>query len=355
MQNEVFTVLQNVSNVFSLINGKKENAFEHTGLIAPNEKVFNQAATILKEMGYTVKQEEVSDNGSVVFSVAFPVLSKTNVMNNIRIVQFVDGRATLLWLPDINYKNATVKMFVFGEEDNKLDVDMVTIVVRDYTGSKDISVYRLFDRDDIFVAFSNYNLEVAEEFAALYQYKESVQFNNKMNIPFTRKDIPKATALYNVLRQINRGVSCILGLNEDPAKMVRHVSIISVPNKSTTEHAKRTILAWMMTPESEYPTSLLPVSIGGCSAEDTIIVVSDQFNTDDIIAQCGMLGLGDKVMSRTSKQIEAPVILCDTAEMEEEPISKSELFRKLSSPKREVLGVREENGEFIITYFQVKD
>lgn len=63
MQNEVFTVLQNVSNVFSLINGKKENAFEHTGLIAPSENVFNQAATILKEMGYTVKQEEVSDNG----------------------------------------------------------------------------------------------------------------------------------------------------------------------------------------------------------------------------------------------------------------------------------------------------
>ena len=96
MQNEVFTVLQNVSNVFSLINGKKENAFEHTGLIAPNEKVFNQAATILKEMGYTVKQEEVSDNGSVVFSVTFPVLSKTDVMNNIRIVQFVDGRAAVL-------------------------------------------------------------------------------------------------------------------------------------------------------------------------------------------------------------------------------------------------------------------
>lgn len=160
--------------------------------------------------------------------------------------------------------------------------------------------------------------------------------------------------MYNVLRQINKGVSCILGLNEDPADTVRHVSIISVPNKSTTEHAKRTILAWMMTPESEYPTSLLPVSIGGCSAEDTIIVVSDQFNTDDIIAQCGMLGLGDKVMSRTSKQMEAPVILCDTAEMEEEPISKSELFRKLSSPKREVLNVREEDGEFIITYFQVR-
>ena len=213
MQNKVFTVLQNVSNVFSLINGKKENAFEHKGMIAPNEKVFNQAATILKEMGYTVKQEEVSDNGSVVFSVTFPVLSNVNVMNNIRIVQFVDGRATLLWLPDINYKNALVKMFVFGKEDDKLDADMVTTVVRDYTGSKDISVYKLFDRDDIFVAFSNYNLEVAEEFAALYQYKESVQFNNKMNIPFTRKDIPKATALYNVLRQINRGVSCILGLN----------------------------------------------------------------------------------------------------------------------------------------------
>lgn len=175
-----------------------------------------------------------------------------------------------------------------------------------------------------------------------------------MNIPFTRKDIPKATALYNVLRQINRGVSCILGLNEDPAKMVRHVSMLSMPNKLTTEYPKRTILAWMMTPESEYPTSLLPVSIGGCSAEDTIIVVSDQFNTDDIIAQCGMLGLGDKVMSRTSKQMEAPVILCDTAEMEEEPISKSELFRKLSSPKREVLGVREENGEFIVTYFQTR-
>lgn len=355
MQNEVFTVLQNVSNVFSLINGKKENTFEHTGLIAPNENVFNQVATILKEMGYTVKQEEVSDNSSVVFSVTFPVLSKTNVMNNIRIVQFVDGGATVLWLPDINYKNATVKMFVFGEEDSKLDADMVTTVVRDYTDSKDIDVYRLFGRDDIFVAFSNYNLEVAEEFTALYQYKESVQFNNKMNIPFTRKDIPKATALYNVLRQINKGVSCILGLNEDPAKMVRHVSMLSMPNKLTTKYPKRTILAWMMTPESEYPTCLLPESIGGCSAEDTIIVVSDQFNTDDIIVQCGMLGLGDKVMSRTSKQMEAPVILCDTAEMEEEPISKSELFRKLSSPKREVLNVREEDGEFIITYFQVKD
>ena len=351
MQNEVFTVLQNVSNVFSLINGKKENAFEHTGLIAPNEKVFNQAATILKEMGYAVKQEEVSDNGSVVFSVTFPVLSKTNVMNNIRIVQFVDGRATVLWLPDINYKNATVKMFVFGEEDNKLDADMVTTVVRDYTGSKDIDVSKLFDRDNIFVAFSNYNLEVAEEFAALYKYKEDVSYGNKILIPFTRKDIPKATALYNVLRQINKGVSCILGLNDT----VRHVSMISVPNKSTTEHAKRTILAWMMTPESEYPNCLLPESIGGHCAEDTIIVVSDQFSTDDIIAQCGMLGLGDKVMSRVSKQIEAPVILCDTAEMEEEPISKSELFRKLSSPKREVLNVREEDGEFIITYFQVKD
>ena len=355
MQNKVFTVLQNVSNVFSFINGKKENAFEHKGMIAPSENVFNQAATILKEMGYTVKQEEVSDNGSVVFSVVFPVLSNVNVMNNIRIVQFVDGRATLLWLPDINYKNATVKMFVFGEEDSKLDADMVTTVVRDYTGSNDIDVSKLFDRDDIFVAFSNYNLEVAEEFAALYKYKEDVSYGNKVLIPFTRKDFPKAAALYNVLRQINKGVSCILGLNEDPADTVRHVSIISVPNKSTTEHAKRTILAWMMTPESEYPTSLLPVSIGGCSAEDTIIVVSDQFNTDDIIAQCGMLGLGDKVMSRVSKQIEAPVILCDTAEMEEEPISKSELFRKLSSPKREVLNVREEDGEFIITYFQVKD
>ena len=354
MQNKIFTVLQNVSNVLSFINGKKENAFEHKGMIAPNEKVFNQAATILKEMGYTVKQEEVSDNGSVVFSVTFPVLSKTNVMNNIRIVQFVDGRATLLWLPDINYKNALVKMFIFGEEDNKLDAAMVTTVVHDYTGSKDIDVSKLFDRDDIFVAFSNYNLEVVEEFAALYQYKESVQFNNKMNIPFTRKDFPKAAALYNVLRQINKGVSCILGLNEDPADTVRHVSIISVPNKSTTEHAKRTILAWMMTPESEYPTSLLPVSIGGHCAEDTIIVVSDQFSTDDIIAQCGMLGLGDKVMSRVSKQIEAPVILCDTAEIEEESISKSELFRKLSSPKREVLGVREENGEFIVTYFQTR-
>lgn len=352
MQNKVFTVLQNVSNVFSLINGKKENAFEHKGMIAPNEKVFNQAVTILKEMGYTVKQEEVSDNGSVVFSVTFPVLSKTDVMNNIRIVQFVDGRAAVLWLPDINYKNATVKMFIFGEEDNKLDADMVTTMVRDYTDSKDIDVYKLFGRDDIFVAFSNYNLEVAEEFAALYKYKEDVSYGNKILIPFTRKDFPKAAALYNVLRQINKGVSCILGLNEDPADTVRHVSIISVPNKSTTEHAKRTILAWMMTPESEYPTSLLPVSIGGCSAEDTIIVVSDQFNTDDIIAQCGMLGLGDKVMSRTSKQMGAPVILCDTAEIEEEPISKSELFRKLSSPKREVLGVREENGEFIVTYFQ---
>ena len=355
MQNKVFTVLQNVSNVFSLINGKKENAFEHEGLIAPNEKVFNQTATILKEMGYTVKQEEVSDNGSVVFSVVFPVLNKTNVMNNIRIVQFVDGRATLLSLPDINYKNATVKMFVFGEEDDKLDADMVTTVVRDYTGSKDISVYKLFDRDDIFVAFSNYNLEVVEEFAALYKYKEDVSYGNKILIPFTRKDFPKAAALYNVLRQINKGVSCILGLNEDPADTVRHVSIISVPNKSTTEHAKRTILAWMMSPESEYPTSLLPVSIGGCSAEDTIIVVSDQFSTDDIIAQCGMLGLGDKVMPRVSKQMEAPVILCDTAKIEEEPISKSELFRKLSNPKREVLNVREEDGEFIITYFQVKD
>lgn len=171
MQNKVFTVLQNVSNVFSLINGKKENAFEHKGMIAPSENVFNQAATILKEIGYAVKQEEVSDNGSVVFSVVFPVLSKTNVMNNIRIVQFVDGRATVLWLPDINYKNALVKMFVFGKEDDKLDADMVTTVVRDYTGSKDISVYKLFDRDDIFVAFSNYNLEVVEEFAALYQYK----------------------------------------------------------------------------------------------------------------------------------------------------------------------------------------
>lgn len=355
MQNKVFTVLQNVSNVFSFINGKKENAFEHKGMIAPNERVFNQAATILKEMGYTVKQEEVSDNGSVVFSVTFPVLSKTDVMNNIRIVQFVDGRATVLWLPDINYKNATVKMFIFGEEDNKLDTDMVTTMVRDYTDSKDIDVYKLFGRDDIFVTFSNYNLEVAEEFAALYKYKEDVSYGNKILIPFTRKDFPKAAALYNVLRQINKGVSCILGLNEDPADTVRHVSIISVPNKSTTEHAKRTILAWMMTPESEYPTSLLPVSIGGCSAEDTIIVVSDQFSTDDIITQCGMLGLGDKVMSRVSKQIEAPVILCDTAEMEEEPISKSELFRKLSSPKREVLNVREEDGEFIITYFQVKD
>lgn len=355
MQNKVFTVLQNVSNVFSFINGKKENTFEHKGMIAPNEKVFNQAATILKEMGYNVKQEAVSDNGSVVFSVTFPVLSKTDVMNNIRIVQFVDGRATVLWLPDINYKNATVKMFVFGEEDSKLDADMVTTVVRDYTDSKDISVYKLFDRDDIFVAFSNYSLEVAEEFAALYKYKEDVSYGNKILIPFTRKDFPKAAALYNVLRQINKEVSCILGLNEDHANTVRHVSMISVPNKSTTEHAKRTRLAWMMTPESEYPTSLLPVSIGGRSAEDTIIVVSDQFNTDDIIAQCGMLGLGDKVMSRTSKQIEAPVILCDTAEMKEEPISKSELFRKLSNPKREVLNVREENGEFIITYFQVKD
>lgn len=355
MQNKVFTLLQNVSNVFSFINGKKENTFEHKGMIAPNEEIFNQAATILKEMGYTVKQEEVSDNGSVVFSVTFPVLSKTNVMNNIRIVQFVDGRATLLWLPDINYKNALVKMFVFGKEDDKLDADMVTTVVSDYTGSKDIDVYKLFGRDDIFVAFSNYNLEVAEEFAALYKYKEDVSYGNKILIPFTRKDFPKATALYNVLRQINKGVSCILGLNEDPANTVRHVSMISVPNKPSTEHAKRTILAWMMTPESEYPTSLLPVSIGGCSAEDTIIVVSDQFSTDDIIAQCGMLGLGDKVMSRTSKQIEAPVILCDTAEIKEEPISKSELFRKLSSPKREVLNVREEDGEFIITYFQVKD
>lgn len=355
MQNEVFTVLQNVSNVFSLINGKKENAFEHKGMIAPNEKVFNQAATILKEMGYNVKQEEVSDNGSVVFSVTFPLLSNVNVMNNIRIVQFVDGRAAVLWLPDINYKNATVKMFIFGEEDNKLDADMVTTMVRDYTDSKDIDVYKLFGRDDIFVTFSNYNLEVAEEFAALYKYKEDVSYGNKILIPFTRKDFPKAAALYNVLRQINKGVSCILGLNEDPADTVRHVSIISVPNKSTTEHAKRTILAWMMTPESEYPTSLLPESIGGLCAEDTIIVVSDQFSTDDIIAQYGMLGLGDKVMSRVSKQIEAPVILCDTAEIEEEPISKSELFRKLSSPKREVLGVREENGEFIVTYFQVKD
>lgn len=355
MQNKVFTVLQNVSNVFSLINGKKENTFEHKGMIAPNEKVFNQAATILKEMGYTVKQEEVSDNGSVVFSVTFPVLSKTNVMNDIRIVQFVDGRATVLWLPDINYKNATVKMFIFGEEDNKLDADMVTTVVHDYTGSKDIDVSKLFDRDDIFVAFSNYNLEVVEEFAALYKYKEDVSYGNKILIPFTRKDFPKAAALYNVLRQINKGVSCILGLNEDPADTVRHVSIISVPNKSTTEHAKRTILAWMMTPESEYPTSLLPESIGGHCAEDTIIVVSDQFSTDDIIAQCGMLGLGDKVMPRASKQMEAPVILCDTAEIEEEPISKSELFRKLSSTKREVLNVREEDGEFIITYFQVKD
>ena len=354
MQNKVFTVLQNVSNVFSLINGKKENTFEHKGMIAPNEEVFNQAATILKEMGYNVKQEEVSDNGSVVFSITFPVLSKTDVINNIRIVQFVDGRTTVLWLPDINYKNATVKMFVFGEEDNKLDADMVTTVVRDYTGSKAINVYKQFGRDDIFVAFSNYNLEVAEGFAALYKYKESVQFNNKMNIPFTRKDIPKATALYNVLRKINRGVSCILGLNEDPAKMVHHVSTISMPNKPTTEYPKHARLAWMMTPESEYPDSLLPESIGGLCAEDTIIVVSDQFSTDDIIAQCGMLGLGDKVMSRTSKQMEAPVILCDTAEMKEEPISKSELFRKLSSPKREVLGVREENGEFIVTYFQTR-
>lgn len=355
MQNKVFTVLQNVSNVFSLINGKKENAFEHKGMIAPNEKVFNQAATILKEMGYTVKQEEVYDNGSVVFSVNFPVLSETNVMNNIRIVQFVDGRATLLWLPDINYKNATVKMFIFGEEDNKLDADMVTTMVRDYTDSKDIDVYKLFGRDDIFVAFSNYNLEVAEEFAALYKYKEDVSYGNKILIPFTRKDFPKAAALYNVLRQINKGVSCILGLNEDPAKSVRHVSIISVPNKSTTEYPKRTILAWMMAPESEYPNCLLPESIGGHCAEDTIIVVSDQFNTDDIIAQCGMLGLGDRVMPRASKQLGSPVILCDTAEMDEEPISKYELFRKLSSPKREVLGVKEENGEFIITYFQVKD
>lgn len=355
MQNKVFTVLQNVSNVLSFIDSKKENAFEHTGLIAPNEKVFNQAATILKEMGYNVKQEEVSDNSSVVFSVTFPVLSKTNVMNNICIVQFVDGRATVLWLPDINYKNALVKMFVLGKEDDKLDADMVTTVVRDYTGSKDISVYKLFDRDDIFVTFSNYNLEVAEEFAALYKYKEDVSYGNKILIPFTRKDFPKAAALYNVLRQINKGVSCILGLNEDSADTVRHVSIISVPNKSTTEHAKRTILAWMMTPESEYPNCLLSESIGGRCAEDTIIVVSDQFSTDDIIAQCGMLGLGDKVMPRVSKQMEAPVILCDTAKIEEEPISKSELFRKLSSPKREVLNVREEDGEFIITYFQVKD
>ena len=355
MQNKVFTVLQNVSNVFSLINGKKENAFEHTGLIAPNENVFNQAATILKEMGYAVKQEEVSDNGSVVFSITFPVLSKTNVMNNIRIVQFVDGRAAVLWLPDINYKNALVKMFVLGKEDDKLDAGMVTTVVRDYTGSKDIDVSKLFDRDDIFVAFSNYNLEVTEEFAALYQYKEDVSYGNKILIPFTRKDFPKAAALYNVLRQINKEVSCILGLNEDPANTVRHVSMISVPNKPSTEHAKRTILAWMMTPESEYPTCLLPESIGGRSAEDTIIVVSDQFNTDDIIAQCGMLGLGDRVMPRASKQLGSPVILCDTAEMDEEPISKSELFRKLSSPKREVLNVREEDGEFIITYFQVKD
>lgn len=355
MQNKVFTVLQNVSNVLSFIDSKKENAFEHKGMIAPSENVFNQAATILKEMGYTVKQEEVSDNGSVVFSVTFPVLSKTNVMNNIRIVQFVDGRAAVLWLPDINYKNATVKIFVFGEEDDKLDADMMTTVVRDYTGSKDIDVSKLFDRDDIFVAFSNYNLEVAEEFAALYKYKEDVSYGNKILIPFTRKDFPKAAALYNVLRQINKEVSYILGLNEDPANTVRHVSMISVPNKPSTEHAKRTRLAWMMTPESEYPTSLLPESIGGRCAEDTIIVVSDQFSTDDIIAQCGMLGLGDKVMARTSKQIEAPLILCDTAEMDEESISKSELFRKLSSPKREVLNVREENGEFIITYFQVKD
>lgn len=355
MQNEVFTVLQNVSNVFSLINGKKENTFEHKGMIAPNEKVFNQAATILKEMGYAVKQEEVSDNGSVVFSVTFPVLSKTDVMNNIRIVQFVDGRAAVPWLPDINYKNATVKMFIFGEENDKLDADMVTTMVRDYTDSKDIDVYKLFGRDDIFVAFSNYNLEVAEEFAALYKYKEDVSYGNKILIPFTRKDFPKAAALYNVLRQINKGVSCILGLNEDPANTVRHVSMLSMPNKLTTKYPKRTILAWMMTPESEYPNCLLPESIGGRCAEDTIIVVSDQFSTDDIIAQCGMLGLGDKVMSRTSKQMEAPVILCDTAEMEEEPISKSELFRKLSSPKREVLNVREEDDEFIITYFQVKD
>lgn len=169
MQNKVFTVLQNVSNVLSFIDSKKENAFEHTGLIALNEKVFNQAATILKEMGYTVKQEEVSDNGSVVFSVTFPVLSKTDVMNNIRIVQFVDGRATVLWLPDINYKNATVKMVIFGEENDKLDADMVTTVVRDYTGSKDIDVSKLFDREDIFVAFSNYNLEVAEELSCQYK------------------------------------------------------------------------------------------------------------------------------------------------------------------------------------------
>ena len=146
MQNEVFTVLQNVSNVLSFIGSKKENAFEHKGMIAPNEKVFNQAATILKEMGYTVKQEEASDNGYVVFSVTFPVLSKTNVMNNIRIVQFVDGRAAVLWLPDINYKNTTVKMFVFGKEDDRLDADMVTTVVHDYTGSNDIEISKLFDR-----------------------------------------------------------------------------------------------------------------------------------------------------------------------------------------------------------------
>ncbi len=60
-----------------------------------------------------------------------------------------------------------------------------------------------------------------------------------------------------------------------------------------------------------------------------------QFNTDDIIAQCGMLGLGDKVML-TSKQMEAckySAIL----QMGEEPISKSELFRKLSRSQREVL------------------
>ncbi len=37
-------------------------------------------------------------------------------------------------------------MFVFGKEDDKLDVDMVTTVVRDYTGSKDIDVSKLFDR-----------------------------------------------------------------------------------------------------------------------------------------------------------------------------------------------------------------
>lgn len=43
MQNKVFTVLQNVSNVFSFINGKKENTFEHKGMIAPDEQAIQSS------------------------------------------------------------------------------------------------------------------------------------------------------------------------------------------------------------------------------------------------------------------------------------------------------------------------